>query len=161
MRRESGSIRLRRRSRAVFSHSRCNGATTASSSAVSLTLIAVFSSSSRACCSCDGSGSIGAALPVAAVQTVLRHVVEEGEELVELLVRDRIELVLVAARAAHRQAHERAGRRLDAVDDVLDLILLGDRPALEVDHVVAVEAGRDLLLEGRVGQQIAGELLDR
>ena len=50
---------------------------------------------------------------------------------------------------------------LDAIDDVLDLVLLGDRPALEVDHVVAVEPGGDLLLAVAFGQQIAGELLDR
>ncbi len=45
--------------------------------------------------------------------------------------------------------------------DVLDLILVGNRAALEVDHVVPVEAGGDLLLPRRVREQIAGELLDR
>ena len=41
------------------------------------------------------------------VEALLGHAVEEREELVELLVRDRIELVRVAPRTAHGQAHER------------------------------------------------------
>ena len=44
--------------------------------------------------------------------------VEEGEELIELLLRDRIELVVVADRAAERQAQPHGRRRLDAIDGV-------------------------------------------
>ena len=50
--------------------------------------------------------------------------------------------------------------RFHAVDHVLDLILLRNRAAFEIDHVVAVETGGDLLLERGVGQQVAGQLLD-
>ena len=79
-----------------------------------------------------------------------RHVVEEGEELVELLLRDRVVLVVVAAGAADRQAEPDGGGGLDAVDDVLDGVLLGDDAALGVAAMVAVEAGGDLLVERRV-----------
>ena len=37
----------------------------------------------------------------------------------------------------------------------------GNGAAFEIDHVVAVEAGGDLVIHGRVGQQIACKLLDR
>ena len=97
----------------------------------------------------------------AAVEPELRHVIEEGEELVELLVRDRVVLVRVAARAAHRQSHERARRRLHPVDDVLDLVFVGDRAAFEVDHVIAVEARGHLLFARGVRQEVARKLLDR
>ena len=50
---------------------------------------------------------------------------------------------------------------LRPVDHVLHVVLLGNRAALEIDHVIAIETGGDLLVHGRVGQQIAGELLDR
>ena len=53
------------------------------------------------------------------------------------------------------------GRGLDAVDDVFDLVLRRNRPALEVDHVIPVEPRGDLLGVGGVGQQIARDLLDR
>ena len=95
-----------------------------------------------------------------AVEPLLGHVIEERKELIELLVADRIELVRVATRAGHGQAHERRRRRLDAVHDVLDLVLVGDRAAFEIDHVVAVESGRHLLIASRIREQIAGELLD-
>ena len=131
------------------------------SSAVSRVSIAASSSSSLFCCAGDGSEQHRRGVAAPAVEAELGHVVEEGEELVELLVGDRIELVRVAARAPHRQAHERGGGRLDAIDDVLDLILVGNRPTLEVDHVVAIEARRHLLIARRVRQQVAGELLDR
>jgi hypothetical protein len=68
--------------------------------------------------------------------------------------------VVVAAAAAHRQAQERRGRRLDAVDDAFDAPLLVDDAALGVHPVVAVEPRRDLLRLRRVGQQIAGDLFD-
>ena len=78
---------------------------------------------------------------------VLGDVVEEGEEPVEVLLRDRVELVVVAAGAAEGQAQPDGRRGVDAIDDVLDGVLLGDDAALGVAAMVAVEAGRDLLVE--------------
>ena len=69
--------------------------------------------------------------------------------------------MVVAAGAAHRQAEPDGGRGLHAVDDGLDAPLFGNDAALGVDAVVAVEAGGDLLVEGGVGQHVAGDLLDR
>ena len=87
-------------------------------------------------------------------------VVEVGVDLVELLLRDRVELVVVAAGAPQGQPHpHRAGRR-HAIYHVLDQELLGDDAALAVLAVVAVEGGGDLLLQGRVGEHVAGDLLD-
>ena len=80
----------------------------------------------------------------------LRDAVEVGEELVELLLLDRVELVVVAAGAAHRQPQPHGARRRDAVDDVLDEELLRDDAHLGVHAVVAVEAGGDPLIERRV-----------
>ncbi len=86
--------------------------------------------------------------------------VEEGKKAVVVLLRDRVELVIMAARAAHREPHEDVRRGVHAVGDVLHLVLLGNRPALVVDHVIAIEAARQFLLRGGVGQQIARQLLD-
>ena len=68
--------------------------------------------------------------------------------------------MVVAAGAAHRHRHPYGGYRLDAVDHVLDVVLLGNRAALEVDHVVAIEARGNELIAGRIGQQVARDLLD-
>ena len=76
-------------------------------------------------------------------------VVEEGEELVILALRDRIELVVVALAAADRQAQEDDAGGVDAIDDRLDAELLEVDAAFLVDLRVAVEAGGDLLLERR------------
>ena len=92
--------------------------------------------------------------------SALRHCVEEGKQSVKLVLRNRVILVIVAARASDGEAEPDSAGRLDAIDDVLDLRLGGDRTALPVEHVVAVEAGGDELAERRLGQQVAGELLD-
>ena len=97
---------------------------------------------------------------LAAVEPDLVDRVEEGRELVVLALADRIELVVVALGAARGQPHPHRGRRVRAVEDVLDPVLLRDRAALEVDHVVPVETGRQQLLRRRIRQQVAGKLVD-
>ncbi len=94
-----------------------------------------------------------------AVDPVLA-VVEEGHEAVEVLLRDRVELVVVALGARERAAEPHGPRRGDPVHQRLEAVLLDVDPALLVELAVAVEAGRDLLLERRVLQHVAGELLD-
>ena len=98
--------------------------------------------------------------PVAAFP-VYRSVVEEREELVVLALGQRIELVIVAARAPHRDAQPHGGGSLELIEDVLDAVLLRDAAALAVDHVVTVEAGGEPLREGRLREQVPGDLLDR
>ena len=90
----------------------------------------------------------------------LGDVVEVGEDLVELPLRERVELVVVAARAPEGQAHpDRPGGR-NAVDHVLHQELLGDDAPLAVLAVVPVEGGGDALVEGGVREHVAGELLE-
>ena len=91
----------------------------------------------------------------------LGDVVEVGQDLVELLLRDRVELVIVAAGAAQRQAEPDRRRRLHPVDRVLDEELVDDDAAFAVLAVVAVEGGGDALLARCAGQHVAGKLLDR
>ena len=92
--------------------------------------------------------------------SLLGHIVEESEQRIEILLRERIVLVVVAAGAAQRlpQPHRRGG--LDAVGAVLGEELFRDHAALFVDHGVAVKPGGDPLFERRVRQQVAGNLLD-
>ena len=79
-----------------------------------------------------------------AVERLAVEAVEEGEQLVVLLLRDRVVLVVVAAGAADGQAEEDGADGVDAVDHVADVDLLVDRAALAGGDVAAVEAGGDL-----------------
>ena len=90
----------------------------------------------------------------------LGDVVEVGQDLVELPLRDRVELVVVAAGAAERQPEPDRRGRLDAVHRVLHEELVDDDPSLAVLAVIAVEGGGDALIARRVRQHVAGELLD-
>ena len=124
----------------------------------------------------DGAAAAAAAARAAGLGHLVEDVVER--EVVGLL--DRIELVVVAARAGEREAHPDGRGGLDAIEDILDARLLGDAAALAVEHVVAVKTARDERAAARrvrgqrVGvrgvwglgfwvwvEEIAGELLDR
>ena len=69
--------------------------------------------------------------------------------------------MIVTAAAFHRQAqeHTRSGR--GSIDDAFDAPFLGDDAALIIDAVIAIETGRHAIIDRRVRQQIAGQLLDR
>ena len=95
-----------------------------------------------------------------AVHHVLRRVAEERGQRVELPLADRVELVVVAGRAADGQAHEHAADRLGPVLGVDRLVLLDHHAALVRRDVVALEAGGDQLVESRLRQQVAGDLVD-
>ena len=112
-------------------------------------------------CGLLGRGSLDRRFGVADATrlTLFIELVEEGEELVVLALRERVELVIVAAGAAQRQAHQDRCGRVYAIGHVFDAVLLGDDAALGIDDVVAVEAGRQSLVECRVRQQVARELL--
>jgi hypothetical protein len=87
------------------------------------------------------------------------HAVEEREELVVLLLADGVELVIVAAGAGEGQREEDLREGLGAVEDVAAVDFLLDRPAFAGRHVAAVEAAGHLLVERRVLEQVARELL--
>ena len=96
-----------------------------------------------------------------AVVAQLGDGVEEGEEAIELLLRERVVLVVVALGALHGQTHPGLGRGAHPVHGVGHEVLLGNGPALVGVHVVAVEARGDARLGRGVGQEVAGELLQR
>ena len=87
--------------------------------------------------------------------------IEVGEELVVLTLRDRVVLVAVTLRTAHRQPHPDLERRIHAVLHSGDAKLFVVGSALVVDHRVAMEGSRENLLGRRVGEQVASELLAR
>ena len=97
-------------------------------------------------------------VPHPPVLALLGHAVEEREKLVVILLADRVELVVVAPRALHRQPKPRRAHRSHPVGHVFDAILLLDDPALAVDDVIAPEAGGDPLLQRRLRQQVARKL---
>ena len=106
-------------------------------------------------------GEEGLRIPVThAVLAALRHVVEEGVELVEIALRHGIVFVVVALRARERQAEPGRAGRGHAIDHIEVQVFLIDQPALVARHHVAVKAGRDLLIDRRSRQEIARELLD-
>ena len=95
------------------------------------------------------------------VVAAVGRVVEEGVELVILVVGDGIILVRVALRAVQRESEPRGADGGNPILHRLYAIFLGVTAAFVVDLGVAVEARRDLLLQRRVRQQISGELIDR
>ncbi len=116
-----------------------------------------------ACCSRrpaghNGIAGVGVALVKCEYQPGLVDAVEERAQRVVVALRDRIELVVVAAGALERQAQHRRAERVDAIRDVFLAELLLDAAAFVRLAVQAVERGRQALLVGRVRQQIAGQL---
>ena len=76
-------------------------------------------------------------------------------------LREGIEFMIVALRAAQRQPHPDSACGLHAIHHVLHARLLGDAPALAIDHVIAIEAAREFLLGRGIRQKITRELPDR
>ena len=91
----------------------------------------------------------------------LANVGKEGPEAVKILHREGIVLVIVALAAGHRRAEPRRGRVAHAVGRILGRILLGLGPAFLGRLQQAIIARGDLLLAGRAGQQVAGQLFYR
>ena len=95
------------------------------------------------------------------------NVTKQREEGVELALRERVELVVMAAGTADREAEPGLAGRLDAIDDRLHPPLLGDDPPFAVDPVVAVETGGDDRVARRRlvarcrRKHVTGELVDR
>ena len=85
---------------------------------------------------------------------------EEGVEPVEILLRQRIVFVIVAARAVHGQPQPDGRGGLDAVGAIFGEKFLRNNAAFLVDHVVAVKSRGDFLVKRGIGQEIAGKLFD-
>ena len=100
-------------------------------------------------------------LRAAAGLAVLVDAVEEGRQGVVIGLGDGVELVGVTLRAAERHPQPRRAHGVHAVQHVIDPRLLGVAAAFAIGHVIALEAGRELLLGGRVRQEVAGELFER
>ncbi len=98
--------------------------------------------------------------PRVTIVALVAELIEEREELVVVLLGDRIELVIVALSAGHGQAEKHLAGGLDPIDGVDGEVLLGNGAALMSDHVIAVEAGGDALRLGGVGHQVTGQLLN-
>ena len=92
------------------------------------------------------------------------HTVEGVEQRVVVGLSHRIVFMVVALGAGHREAEPRRARRVDPVEEVVEPLLLGNRAALAVQKMVAIEAAGDLLIEsglfgGGRRQQVARQLL--
>ena len=98
---------------------------------------------------------------VARVDTPLLHVGEEGLQGVEVSGLDRVELMVMALGAAEGAAQPSIGDRAHAFGAVFRKVFLRLGAAFAGHHVQAVIAARDELFFGRIGQQVAGELLTR
>ena len=81
------------------------------------------------------------------VHRVLGRVPEERRQRIEVLLRQRVKLVVVARRAANRQPHEDGTRRVHPVLRVDGQYLVLDDPGLVGRNPAAVEAARHLLLQ--------------
>ena len=93
-------------------------------------------------------------------RTRLVVVVQEGEELVILVLLERIVFVVVALRALDGEAEHAFAEGVHAVEHRLHAELLGVNRALHVHHGIAqVAGGDDLILRG-VRQHVAGELFE-
>src|SRR5262245_20892219 len=86
---------------------------------------------------------------------------EECEKLIELFLSDWIEFVIVTLTAPNRKAKPHRAGGIHSIDDISGVVFLWNGSAFEVDHVIAIEATGNFLLNRGIGQQITGQLLDR
>ena len=83
------------------------------------------------------------------VEAGLVGAVEEPGQRVEVLLADRVVLVVVAARAPDRQPEKRRADRVGPIDGVLDAVLFVDRAVLRRSFADAQERRRQRLLLSR------------
>ncbi len=95
-----------------------------------------------------------------AIANRLRGVIEESSHLIKLGLADRIELVIVADRASHREPQPNLSGRFDSVPGVENTVLLIDNASLVGRDVTAVETRRDSLVQIGVWEQVPRELFN-
>src|SRR5262245_29452734 len=91
----------------------------------------------------------------------LEGAIEKREELVELLLTDRVVFVVVAAGATYRQTQPYGAQRIGAIHDLLDSKLLLVDTALSIRQRVAAKSGSYFLVHVSIRQEISSQLLDR
>ena len=84
---------------------------------------------------------------------------KKAKNSVVVVLGDGIKLVVVAAGAFHGQSQPGHGSGPHAVIYVGDAIFFADDPAFGIDAVIAVEAGRDLLVQAGRFLQVPGQLI--
>ena len=92
-------------------------------------------------------GEHGRRIAMFAIHSLFRHIVEVGEEPIEVGLRKRIVLMVVATGAGQRLAEHHRAEGRDTVHDILDAVFLVEDSVLPDDHVVAHEACRQLLIQ--------------
>ena len=100
----------------------------------------------------------GCRLSEIGIEPGLVDVLKKRGERIKILLRDRIELVVVATAALEGEPEERGAKGGHAVVDVVDAVFLLDGAALALLRMQAVEGGGEHLLVGGGGQQITREL---
>ena len=81
--------------------------------------------------------------------------VEIGEERIVVLNRDRVVLVGMTLRAAHRQSHPDLQSRVNTILDCCDAELFVVRSSLVVGHRIPMECCCQNLIVGAIWQQVA------
>ena len=80
--------------------------------------------------------------------------------MIKLLLRDWIEFVIVTLRASGGEPHPHRHRRVGTIHRISKNKLLIDRAPLTRGDVAAIESRSDLLIHGRVWQQVTRQLPD-
>ena len=94
------------------------------------------------------------------VDVLFARRVQKGVELIELALGDGIVLVIVALGASGGESEPGGGDGVDAIDGAVEAVFGARDAGFAVVERHAVEAGGDALFEGRVGEQVAGDLFD-
>ena len=101
------------------------------------------------------------ARPVAERTALVVSVGEERQHPEVVFLAERIVLVVVALRAGQRRAEPDGRGRVHAIDEDFVQRFLRIDAAFLVGHRIAVKPGGDFLVDGRIGQHVASDLLDR
>ena len=96
-----------------------------------------------------------------AIHHVLGGVPEEGRQGVEFPLGNGVELVVVAGGASHRETQENHAGGIGSILGVDGLVFLGDDAAFVGGDVASMKAGGHQPVQAGVGQQVAGNLLQR
>ncbi len=87
-------------------------------------------------------------------------VIEQREKLVELLLRERVELVVVALGATNGQPKPNGSNGVDAVENFLKAFFANLCSRLAVLDAISQKPGGDPLVDRRGGQQVPSDLFD-
>ena len=98
---------------------------------------------------------------IVGIDAPLLHIGKESLQRIEVLLRDWVILVIMTLGAGEGRAKPGTRDGANALPAILGEILLGLCAAFARHHIQAVEPGGHQLLRGRIGQEIARELLQR